>query len=126
MYVCDEAVRGPVLWQWLGVSRAADGERSTLKVIEVKVSVYERERERKVGEVHTARESREASAARDIDAALSPRTPPAPCDLATGKPGLRGRETHRSALFASVCAQVHVRAGVKVTLHLCQTLGQRK
>lgn len=114
MYVCDEAVRGPVLWQWLGVSRAADGERSTLKVIEVKASAYERKRERKVGEVRAARESREASAARDIDAALSPRTPPAPCDLATGKPGLRGRETHRSALFACV----RVRAGVKVTFHL--------
>lgn len=35
--------------------------------------------------MHVARESKEASAARDIDAALSPRTPPAPCDLARGK-----------------------------------------
>lgn len=100
-------MRGPVLWQWLGVSSAADGERSALKVRGVKVSVYVCMcvRERKVGEVHVARESKEASAARDIDAALSPRTPPAPCDLARGK---TRPAWARDTTIHSVCVCVRV------------------
>lgn len=51
---------GPVLWQWLGVSSAADGERSALKVRGVKVSVYvcvsEREREKGWQGAHCQRE----------------------------------------------------------------------
>lgn len=64
------------------------------------MSVCVRERERKVGKVHIARESKEASAARDIDAALSPRTLPAPCDLARG---ITRPVWARDATIHSVC-----------------------
>lgn len=71
------------------------------------MSVCVCDRERKVGEVHVARESKEASAARDIDAALSPRTPPAPCDLARGKTRpVWARDTTILSVCVCVCVLV--------------------
>lgn len=72
--------------------------------------------ERKVGEVHVARESKEASAARDIDAALSPRTPPAPCDLARGK---TRPAWARDTTIHSVCVCARVLMWVSKSLFTC-------
>lgn len=56
--------------------------------------------------MHIARESKEASAACDIDAALSPRTPPAPCDLARG---ITRPAWARDAMIHSVCVCARAR-----------------